>query len=135
MFHVKHRFTHPLFSLTLGWCRTGRLPRKIVRMGQAYTRAMSIRILVRIEVQPGKAEEQIVAFRDLAPLVRTEEGCLKYELYEVVGSPDEFLLDEEWDTQESLDAHGKTDHMVKAGIANTAFRARPSVATHIALIN
>jgi len=96
---------------------------------------MSIRILVHIHVQPGKSSEQISAFRDLAPLVRAEPGCLKYKLHQVVGSPDEFLLDEEWETQASLDAHGKTEHMVQAAVDNRAFRARPATATHLSAIN
>ncbi|MGV8881383.1 MAG: putative quinol monooxygenase [Rhodoglobus sp.] len=93
-----------------------------------------MRLLVEIEVQPGKAEEQMIAFRSLAPLVRAERGCLGYELYRVAGHTERFILDETWLDRDSLDAHGQTDHMIKAAITNQSFRAGKAVASELVLM-
>lgn len=93
-----------------------------------------MRLLVQIEVQPGKAEEQIDAFRTLAPLVRAEHGCLGYDLYSVAGYPERFVLDETWLDRESLDAHGQTEHMIQAAASNQSFRSGPAHAVEISLV-
>lgn len=89
---------------------------------------MTVKLLVQIEVQSGKAEEQITAFRRFAPLVRAEHGCLGYDLYRVTGYPERFILDETWLDQDSLDAHAESGHMIQADIANRSFRAGPAIA-------
>ena len=37
-----------------------------------------IHVLATIEVQPGKRDEFLRAFRDLIPEVRAEDGCIEY---------------------------------------------------------
>lgn len=87
---------------------------------------MTVRLLVSITVQPGKRDQQIDAFARLAPLVRAEDGCLRYELLAVAGEPERFVIDEEWTTREALAAHAATAHMAAAAAANPGFRAAPA---------
>ena len=95
---------------------------------------MTVRLLVQVDVQAGKAKEQIAAFRSLAALVRAEHGCLSYDLYRVAGHPERFIIDETWLDRDSLDAHDHTEHMIDAAIANHSFRAGPAVATEISVV-
>lgn len=85
-----------------------------------------VKMVVLIEVQPGKAEEQIEAFNHLKPLVLAEAGCLEYELYRVKDSEVQFVLSERWLSEEALAAHHETPHMKEAGKLNPTFRAKPS---------
>jgi quinol monooxygenase YgiN len=87
---------------------------------------MSVRLLVTITVQPGLRDQQIAAFDRLAPLVRAEEGCLRYELLAVAGDPERFVIDEEWESRTALAAHSAAEHMLAASAANAAFRAGPA---------
>ena len=93
-----------------------------------------MRLLVQIEVQPGKAEEQIIAFRNLAPLVRAEHGCLRYELYRIAGHPERFVFDETWLDHESLEIHDQAEHMIQADVSHQSSRAGPAVATELLLV-
>lgn len=85
-----------------------------------------IKLAILINTQPGKAGEQIAAFRQLAPLVRAEQGCLQYELSQDRHDPDRFVLLECWASQANLDAHDRSAHMIKADAASPAFRAGPA---------
>jgi quinol monooxygenase YgiN len=88
---------------------------------------MSIRLLVLIDVKPGLRSQQDSAFRHLAPIVRAEPGCLQYDIHGVEGYPERFVILEEWESREALDAHDGSAHMAAADQANRAFRAGPAV--------
>ncbi len=87
---------------------------------------MSISLIVLIEVQAGKAEEQVEAFAQLAPLVRAEAGCIEYRLHRVAGDENRFVITEEWESEAALAAHGSAPHMVKAASRNKLVRAGPA---------
>lgn len=96
---------------------------------------MPVRLLIQIQVQPGTGPEQVSAFLNLAPLVRAEAGCLKYELHQVVASPDRFVIDEEWATQADLDAHAESEHMIQADVQNRQFRTGPAIITELSHVH
>lgn len=85
-----------------------------------------IRLVILITTLPGRGREQIAAFERLAPIVRAEEGCLQYDLHQVSGEPDRFVLMERWSSKAALAAHDVTPHMIEADAAGPAFRARPA---------
>jgi len=64
-----------------------------------------IALVVNIEVQPGKREDQISAFNKLVPLVLAEPGCIQYELRAVANNENQFVLLEKWSSEEALAAH------------------------------
>jgi quinol monooxygenase YgiN len=82
-----------------------------------------LRAIVLIKTQPGRGVEQKAAFASLAPTVRAEPGCLRYDLHAVEGDPDRFVLIEEWASAEALQAHDASEHMREADDANRVFRA------------
>ncbi|WP_306321418.1 MULTISPECIES: putative quinol monooxygenase [unclassified Streptomyces] len=85
-----------------------------------------VMLTIVITTLPGHGQEQIDAYERLAPLVRAEKGCLQYDLHRVTGEPDRFVLIERWDSQEALDAHDATPHMIEADAASPSFRAGPA---------
>jgi quinol monooxygenase YgiN len=88
--------------------------------------SLPLRVIVLIEVKPGQGAEQRSAFAALAPVVRAEPGCLRYDLHAVEGDPDRFVLIEEWTSPEALQAHDASAHMRAADAANRRFRAGPA---------
>ncbi|CAB4884698.1 unannotated protein [freshwater metagenome] len=87
---------------------------------------MAIRLVVSVETKAGLGERQVQAFAELAPLVRAESGCLQYDLHRVVGTEDEFVILEHWESAEALAGHDDAPHMVEADAANKQFRAGPA---------
>lgn len=87
----------------------------------------TVHLLVLIEVQPGKRQQQIQAFETLKPLVLAEQGCLQYDLFADAADENKFVLVEQWSSQAELDAHDQTAHMVEADRLSPNFRAKPAV--------
>jgi len=85
-----------------------------------------IKLIILIEVQSGKANEQIDLYNKIRPLVLAEEGCLQYEMNQVTGSDIKFVLSECWDSKESLAFHDETPHMKNADAISPSFRAGPA---------
>ncbi|RBO83989.1 antibiotic biosynthesis monooxygenase family protein [Marinomonas aquiplantarum] len=85
-----------------------------------------VKLVILIEVQPGKAEEQISLYQKIRPLVLGEEGCLEYELNRVSGSDVKFVLTERWASEECLAKHDETPHMKEADSISPLFRAGPA---------
>ena len=89
--------------------------------------------MVFIDVQKGKAQQQIDAYKALKPLVLAESGCLQYELQQVLDKPEQFILLEQWESTAALAAHDVTPHMIAADAHCPSFRAKP--ATVISLVD
>lgn len=83
--------------------------------------------VILIEVQLGKAEEQIALYNKIKPLVLAEDGCLEYEMSRVSGSDVKFVLTESWKSKESLEFHDETPYMKEADSISPSFRAGPAV--------
>ncbi|WKY55902.1 putative quinol monooxygenase [Nocardia seriolae] len=92
----------------------------------------SVRLLIMITTLPGRGPEQVAAFERLAPIVRAEDGCRRYDLHRVNGDADSFVLLEAWDSREALAAHDVTPHMIEADAASPAFRAGPAQVIELA---
>ncbi len=87
----------------------------------------AVHLLVLIEVQHGKRQQQIKAYEKLKPLVLAESGCLQYDLFADASDENKFVLVEHWVSHVALDAHDQAPHMVEADRLNPSFRAKPSV--------
>lgn len=59
-------------------------------------------------------------------MVRAEEGCLQYDMFEVADEPERFVILERWASSAALEAHDVAPHMLAADAANKAFRAGPA---------
>lgn len=87
----------------------------------------AVHLLVLIEVQPGKRQQQMQAYEKLKPFVLAEFGCLQYDLFADASDENKFVLVEHWASQAALDAHDQVPHMVEADRLNPSFRAKPSL--------
>ena len=57
---------------------------------------------------------------------RLDSGCIRYELCRDVSDPLRFIMLEEWEDQESLDAHMKAKHFVDIVPKFSGFTSKPS---------
>lgn len=83
-----------------------------------------IHVIAIITVKPGKRAEVLLAFNEIVATVLQEEGCIEYgptidtanapSIQTPVGS-NTFVVVEKWSSVDTLDAHGKSDHMVAYG--------------------
>jgi len=83
-----------------------------------------IHVIAIITTKPGKREEVLSALNDIIPPVLAEEGCIEYgPAIDAKGAPssqtqfgpDTFVVIEKWSSNETLDAHSKSAHMVAYG--------------------
>lgn len=91
-----------------------------------------IQLVILISTLPGRGPEQVAMFERIAPLVRAEEGCLRYDMHQVSGDPDRFVLIERWSSKKALAAHDATPHMIEADAASPAFRSGPAEVIELA---
>lgn len=88
----------------------------------------SIRVLVGCRIEPEDLQDALDVYRELISKTRREVGCISYELLQMRESPHEFVLAEEWASQEHLDAHTRTEHFVLAmAKLETLETARPAL--------
>ena len=91
---------------------------------------MSISLLAKLKVQPGKEAEFTTAAKEMIATVRTAEpGTLAYILHQNSKDPTEFVYYEVYQDQAAFESHGKTDHMKAFGGKIGALLAgRPEIA-------
>ena len=78
-----------------------------------------ILVITRINVLPEKRLELLQAFAEMAESIRMEKGCRHCELSRSIENENRLFLLEEWDTQENLMAHEKSEHFkVFRGVLN-----------------
>ncbi len=67
---------------------------------------MAIRLIVHLQALPGKQEEMVDAYRKRVKEVRSEPGCIDFRAFQDIENPDQIVLIEGWENQESLTVHG-----------------------------
>ena len=76
---------------------------------------MAIGLLATITVQEGKNAEFEEAFLNLTEQVRANEtGNIFYALHRSPVDPQVYRVMEQYENQEALEAHGKTEYFLKA---------------------
>lgn len=74
-----------------------------------------IGLVVHLSVADGKQSEFEAVARELMAQVKANEpGCLVYSLFKKAGSETEYYFQEQYASQEALDAHGKTPYFQAA---------------------
>lgn len=64
-----------------------------------------IKASLKMTVLPERRNELLEAIRGMLEPTRVERGCLSYRLYEDTEKRNDFILLEEWETQEDLERH------------------------------
>jgi quinol monooxygenase YgiN len=62
-------------------------------------------IIAQIKVLGDKIKEAIIDLNTLVSSTQVEEGCLRYDLYQITESGDAFFLLEEWQDEKCLEKH------------------------------
>ncbi len=79
-----------------------------------------IHVIATIEVAPGRRDAFLREFHHLAPIVRSESGCVEYAptvdiATDLLGAPpvrpDTVVIVEKWESLHALDAHLASAHM------------------------
>jgi quinol monooxygenase YgiN len=70
-------------------------------------------LLVRVTVKDGEAEKFIAAFAEAVEPTRKEDGCSRYELNQIAGEKNAFVIYERWARLEKMAAHLETPHTKK----------------------
>jgi quinol monooxygenase YgiN len=79
-----------------------------------------IHVLASLSTAPGKRDQLIAAFKELAPLVHAEQGCIEYgaavDVATAIGAQqplrDEVVVVvEKWESVAALEAHLAAPHM------------------------
>ncbi len=78
-------------------------------------------------IRPECVEEYYKLIFELIDRTREEKGNISYTLYADTEHPGEHVLIEEWEDQESLDAHFKTDHFTTIVPQIQKLQSKPSV--------
>jgi quinol monooxygenase YgiN len=65
--------------------------------------------IIRMKVLPEKRLELSQTVASLISSIRMEKGCNRYDFYQSTEDENELLLLEEWDTQENLMSHLKSE--------------------------
>ncbi|MBV8731051.1 MAG: antibiotic biosynthesis monooxygenase [Acidobacteriia bacterium] len=74
----------------------------------------AVTVIAELNARAGKEDEARQLLLALLEPTRQEEGCIQYDLHEVVGAPGHFLFYENWRSRGALDAHLKTPHLESA---------------------
>jgi quinol monooxygenase YgiN len=80
-------------------------------IGRPFAIAASmILVTIRMKVLPEKHLELSQAIASLSGSIRMEKGCRSCDFCQSIGDADRLFLLEEWDTQDNLMNHLKSDH-------------------------
>ena len=69
-----------------------------------------ILIITRMKVVSEKRRELSQAIASLSSSIKTEKGCRRCDFCQSIDDENRLFLLEEWDTQENLMAHMKSEH-------------------------
>jgi len=66
---------------------------------------MAVRLVVTITAREGRGSEYARVFTSRLVEVRSEKGCIQYDLFQNVERPDKLVLLERWTDDDALAAH------------------------------
>lgn len=70
-----------------------------------------IAIIARVELGASDAESYVAAARNLVAPTLEEKGCQLYGMARDICEPNVVWIGEQWDSQEDLDNHLRSDHV------------------------
>lgn len=70
-------------------------------------------VAVIVTFDESKQETVIAAANRVTEITRAEQGCISYEFFADINRPGRMLLFEEWESEEAVDAHLASSHLVE----------------------
>jgi quinol monooxygenase YgiN len=77
-------------------------------------------------IVPERHDDFVREVRKIVPLVRTEAGCLRYDLFSDASVPGIFHFIEEWESKKHLDDHIAQPHMQEYFATTGAWQVSPT---------
>ena len=71
-----------------------------------------IHILARWRAKDGKHAEVMSLVKEMITLTRTESGNRRYDVYQNIEDPHQFLLDELYDSEDAVQKHRNSEHFL-----------------------
>ena len=73
----------------------------------------TVHVIAIFYAEMGKEDEMEGVLKDLIEPTRREAGCIRYDLLRSLKGEQyvEFVFVEEWESEETLDAHGRSEHL------------------------
>ncbi|MEK5040378.1 putative quinol monooxygenase [Sporosarcina sp. FSL K6-3457] len=73
-----------------------------------------IKVVAKAKLKPGvKVEDYLRIAKEVISETRKEKGCITYTLHEDINDPTILTMLEEWDNEEALHQHNKSEHVLK----------------------
>lgn len=73
-----------------------------------------IRVVCKAKLKPGvNLEEYLTLAREVVIETRKEKGCMMYTLHEDIHDPSILTTIEEWENEEVINQHNKSEHIMK----------------------
>jgi quinol monooxygenase YgiN len=73
-----------------------------------------IRVVCKAKLKPGvNIEEYLEIAREVVLETRKEKGCIMYTLHEDINDPSILTTLEEWEDEESIHQHNKSEHVLR----------------------
>ncbi|MFD0826858.1 putative quinol monooxygenase [Neobacillus sp. M.A.Huq-85] len=73
-----------------------------------------IRVVCKGKLKPGiKIEDYLILAREVVSETRKEKGCIMYTLHEDINDPSIITTIEEWENEEVIKQHNKSEHVLK----------------------
>ncbi|NLB32330.1 MAG: antibiotic biosynthesis monooxygenase [Tissierellia bacterium] len=72
-----------------------------------------VKVVAKGYFYEGKTEEAIKMYEELVEKTRMEDGCMAYNLFRDTKDGSILTMIEEWENQEYLDKHMKTEHFTR----------------------
>jgi quinol monooxygenase YgiN len=69
-----------------------------------------IKVVAKANYYEDKVEDAIKLYEELVKETRKENGCISYSLFKDTKDPSILTMIEEWESQEALDLHIKSNH-------------------------
>jgi quinol monooxygenase YgiN len=69
-----------------------------------------IKVVAKNALKEGVRDEVLTLLEEMIAKTRQEDGCIKYELYELDGDPNVLTFIEEWESMDKLSAHMNSEH-------------------------
>jgi quinol monooxygenase YgiN len=72
---------------------------------------VQIAVVAKFVAKVGSEEALEQELASVVKPTQAEEGCIMYLLHRSISSPSEYWFLEQWESQESLDRHAKSEHI------------------------
>jgi quinol monooxygenase YgiN len=80
-----------------------------------------ILVMGRYTIDPAQREAFLVFARDLVAEERQTPGCIAFDIFEDVSTPNAFLMMEQWEDEDVLDAHTSSEEFERNDAALNQF--------------